>query len=76
MSNNRHQPLPCLPERHDHLLDRQRIGGAAAWLGAGGLLVPSARAVGGNMVIIVTNNELEDELRIITSEVIDQLNPR
>jgi RES domain-containing protein len=29
----------------------QRVGGAAAWLGYDGLLVPSARAEGGNIVI-------------------------
>lgn len=31
----------------------QRVGGAAAWLGRGGLLVPSARNDGHNMVILL-----------------------
>jgi RES domain-containing protein len=31
----------------------QRVGGAVAWLGYDGLLVPSARADGGNIVILV-----------------------
>lgn len=33
----------------------QRVGGAVAWLGYDGLLVPSARAAGGNVVILVDN---------------------
>jgi len=31
----------------------QLVGGAAAWLGRGGLIVPSARAPGKNLVILV-----------------------
>jgi len=31
----------------------QQVGGAAAWLGRGGLLVPSARDAGSNLVILV-----------------------
>lgn len=49
----------------------QRVGGAAAWLERGGLLVPSARASGGNLVILVGTLGLDDDLEIVGQEVIE-----
>lgn len=37
----------------DDFLACQRVGGAVAWLGYDGLIVPSARAAGGNVVVLV-----------------------
>jgi RES domain-containing protein len=37
----------------DDLSACQRVGGAVAWLGYDGIIVPSARAQGGNAVILV-----------------------
>lgn len=48
----------------------QRVGGAAAWLGRGGLLVPSARAGGANFVILVAASGLDDDLTIVRQEVV------
>ena len=45
----------------------QEIGGAAAWLGFGGLLVPSARHSHGNLVIFIN--------RIAPMDVVDLLGP-
>ncbi|MFV1989737.1 MAG: RES family NAD+ phosphorylase [Acidimicrobiales bacterium] len=44
----------------DDMVACQRIGDAAAWLGFGGLLVPSVRADGVNLVIFVNNMEPDD----------------
>ena len=49
----------------------QRVGGAAAWLERGGLLVPSARASGGNLVILVGTLGLDDDLEVVAQEVIE-----
>ncbi len=49
----------------------QRVGGAAAWLERGGLLVPSARASGGNLVILVGTLGLDDDLDVVGQEVIE-----
>ncbi len=49
----------------------QRVGGAAAWLERGGLLVPSARASGGNLVILVGTLGLEDDLDVVGQEVLE-----
>ena len=49
----------------------QRVGGAAAWLERGGLLVPSAREDGSNLVILVTTLGLDDDLSIVQREVIE-----
>ena len=49
----------------------QRVGGAAAWLERGGLLVPSARAPGANLVILVGTAGLEEDLVIVYQEVIE-----
>jgi len=48
----------------------QQVGGAAAWLGFGGLLVPSARAVSENLVIIVGDGPYE--LTVVRQDVIDE----
>jgi hypothetical protein len=39
------------------------VGGAANWLGLGGLLVPSARHAGANLVVYVNNLQPSDLLR-------------
>lgn len=52
----------------------QRIGGAAAWLERGGLLVPSARENGSNLVILVTTLGLDDDLVITQREVLGAVN--
>jgi len=49
----------------------QRIGGATAWLERGGLLVPSARAAGQNLVILVGSQGLEDDLVVLNRELIE-----
>lgn len=48
----------------------QQVGGATAWLERGGLLVPSARDPGSNLVILVTNIGLADDLVVVQREVI------
>ena len=48
----------------------QRVGGAIAWLGNDGLLVPSARADGLNLVIFPNQQKADYEFRVLTSEVI------
>jgi RES domain-containing protein len=57
--------------RADVLYPCQRVGGAAAWLERGGLLVPSARASGGNLVILVGTLGLDDDLEVVAHEVIE-----
>lgn len=52
----------------DDLAACQRVGGAAAWLSRGGLLVPSARDANANLVIIVGTTGLEDDLTIRAQE--------
>jgi RES domain-containing protein len=47
----------------------QRVGGAAAWLGRGGLLVPSARNDGHNMVILLGAGG-DAEIERISDEVL------
>lgn len=46
----------------------RRVGGAAAWLGRGGLIVPSARAAGSNLVILVGAGP--GDLTILIHEVV------
>jgi len=48
----------------------QRVGGAAAWLERGGLLVPSARASGANLIILVGSLGLDDDLNVVDQEII------
>ena len=47
----------------DSFVACQEVGGAVAWLGHDGLLVPSARAAGGiNLVIYTSNQASESEI--------------
>lgn len=50
----------------------QRIGGAAAWLERGGLLVPSVRHEGSNLVILVGNLGLDEDLKIVDQEILEE----
>jgi RES domain-containing protein len=50
----------------------QRVGGAAAWLERGGLLVPSARDDGDNLVIFVTGRGLDDDITTVSHEVVEE----
>lgn len=47
----------------------QQVGGAIAWLGRGGILVPSARRAGDNMVILVGPGG-EAEIERVRTEVL------
>lgn len=49
----------------------QRVGGAIAWLGHDGLLVPSARADGVNLVIFPNGQAADYEFRVLASEVLE-----
>lgn len=49
----------------------RRVGGAAAWLGYDGILVPSARADGENLVVFVNIQKPDLPLEIIASERLD-----
>jgi RES domain-containing protein len=50
----------------------QRVGGAVAWLGHDGLLVPSAPAHGGNIVILVDSLAADSVFdRIAETEIVD-----
>jgi len=44
--------------------DAQRVGGATAWLGFAGILVPSARHDDGNLVIFVNNLTPDDRVTV------------
>ncbi len=50
----------------------QRVGGAVAWLERGGLLVPSARYSGSNLVILIGSAGSVDDLEVIDQEVIEE----
>lgn len=43
----------------------QRLGGAVAWLGIGGLIVPSARHSDGNLVVYVANLAAGDMVEVV-----------
>lgn len=49
----------------------QRVGGAAAFLHHDGIFVPSARHSGVNLVVFVSNQLPDAEIRTVESEVID-----
>lgn len=49
----------------------QRVGGAAAFLGHDGILVPSARHPGINLVVFTSNQQSDAELRVRDCEVIN-----
>lgn len=46
----------------------RRVGGASAWLGHDGILVPSARADGANLVVFVNLQQPDLPLELIDSE--------
>lgn len=46
----------------------RRVGGAAAWLGHDGILVPSARADGDNLVVFVNAQRPDLPLELVSSE--------
>jgi RES domain-containing protein len=50
----------------------QNVGGAVEWLGNDGLLVPSARADGVNLVIFPNQQKSDYEFRVIGSDVIER----
>lgn len=52
----------------DHTACR-RVGGAIAWLGRGGILVPSARRAGDNMVILIGPGG-EAEIERVSQEIL------
>lgn len=49
----------------DDRVASQRIGEAVAWLGFGGLLVPSARAPGTNLVVFVNALSVDDVIEVV-----------
>jgi RES domain-containing protein len=49
----------------------QKVGGAAARLGHDGILVPSARHSGTNLVVFVANQQADSDIRAVSSELID-----
>jgi hypothetical protein len=48
----------------------RKVGHAVAWLGHDGLIIPSARANGLNLVVFVNNQDVHTELEAVDSEVI------
>ncbi|MGH7389696.1 MAG: RES family NAD+ phosphorylase [Candidatus Rokuibacteriota bacterium] len=50
----------------------QRVGGAVEWLGNDGLMVPSARADGANLVIFPNQQKSNYEFRVMSSETIEE----
>lgn len=50
----------------------QAVGGAAAWLERDGLLIPSARADGANLVIFVDLQDPDAEFKVVTSETLGE----
>ena len=54
----------------------QFIGGAVAWLGCAGLLIPSARDRGDNLVIFVNNMGVADAIDPVSEEVYSPGNHR
>lgn len=56
----------------DDLTACQSVGGAAEWLGCDGLLVPSARATGVNLVIFVNKQDPDATLEVAeSSDIVD-----
>ena len=53
----------------------QRIGGAVEWLGHDGLLVPSARGHGTNLVIFPNRQRADYEFRVIDAEILPPETP-
>ena len=55
----------------DDMTACQQIGGAAAWLGRDGVLVPSARSDAVNLVIFAANREPDTRFDVLASEPLD-----
>jgi RES domain-containing protein len=55
----------------DDMTACQRVGGAAAWLGRGGLKVPSARDAGQNLVVLIGPTSPEVDIAVITAEEVE-----
>jgi RES domain-containing protein len=53
-----------------------QIGGDAAWLGHDGIIVPSARHPGANLVIYLANLSTAGRLDVMDSEALDVQAPR
>lgn len=51
-------------------LPSQEVGEAAQWMGADGLLVPSARAIGQNLVLFVDRLDIDARFDVIQTEVL------
>jgi RES domain-containing protein len=49
----------------------QRVGGAVAWLGYGGLLAPSARCAQQNLVMYVNTTDVDDVIEVTEDEPYD-----
>ena len=64
------EPLGIAPEMvlGEDLSTSQLIGGAVAWLECGGLLVPSARDEGANIVVFTRNLAPTDALEPMSQE--------
>ena len=58
-----------LADSHDAC---QRVAGAAAWLERGGLLVPSARHAGSNLVILVNGLGLDHDLVVVQHQTVQE----
>lgn len=50
----------------------QQVGGAAAWLGRDGILVPSARGVGDNLVIFVNRQAPDAALELLETNPLSE----
>ncbi|SDF19600.1 RES domain-containing protein [Blastococcus aurantiacus] len=55
----------------DDFTNCQKVGAAAAWLGRGGLLVPSARAAGSNLVVLVDSSAAATDVTIVSTQVLE-----
>lgn len=54
----------------DNFAACQRVGGACSWLGMDGLLVPSARSVGDNLVLLIGDGALSEDLEVLRREIV------
>ena len=53
----------------DNLTTPQLVGGAVAWLQCAGLLIPSARSTGDNLVVLVNNMAPADAIEPVSHQV-------
>jgi RES domain-containing protein len=59
----------------DEMTACQLVGGAAAWLGRGGLKVPSARDAGHNLVVLVGPAGSDIDIMTVTAEELENRAP-